>query len=78
MEYPLDRILVIRSSEHLLDDELTCSGDNRRLITEVCVLEQDASILFVNADGILDGANTAFPGRELGIKIMDGTLTVTS
>jgi hypothetical protein len=36
------------------DDEFAPSGDNDRVVTEISVLEQDARILFVNANSILD------------------------
>lgn len=55
MEDPVHTIFVIRGSENVGDDELAASGDNDRIIAEVSVLEQNSSILFVNADGVLNG-----------------------
>lgn len=55
MENPVHAVLVVCCSENVGDDELAASGDNNRVVAEVGVLEQDPSILFVNADGVLDG-----------------------
>ena len=54
MKDPVDAVFVICSGENVRDNELSAAGNNDRIVTEVSVLEQDACILLVNANSILD------------------------
>lgn len=78
VEHPGDDVLVVGGGEDLLDDQLAATGDDDGIVTEVAMLEEDAGILLVNADGILDGAKTTITGRELGIHVVNGALAVAA
>jgi hypothetical protein len=78
MEDPLDGILVVGSSEDLLDNELAGSGDNGRVISEIGVLEKNAVILLVDADGVLNLADSTSLSGHKGIEIVDRALAVAT
>lgn len=78
VEDPLDGVLVVGSSEDLLDDQLAGTGDNNRVVTEVGVLEEDTGILLVDADGVLDLADSTIAAGELGVKVVDCALAVAA
>jgi hypothetical protein len=78
MEDPLDGIFVVGSCKDLLHDELASARDNDRVIPEITVLVKNTGVLFVYADGVLDGADATVAGRELGIEIMDGSFAIAA
>ena len=78
MKYPLHGIFIICRSEYLLDDELSSASHNDRIIPKVGMLEQDAVVLFVDADGILDETDAAVLSGEVSIEIMDPAFAVAS
>ena len=78
MENPLDSVFIVGGSKDVLNDQLSCSCHDDRLVSEVRVLEEDAIIFLVNADGILDRSHSASLRREVGIQIMDRAFTVAA
>lgn len=78
VEDPLAGVLVVGGSEDLLDDELAGSCDGDGLVSEVGVLHQDSVVLFVDADGVLDGAEGTVAGSEFGVEVVDDTLAVAA
>jgi hypothetical protein len=78
VEDPLNSIFVVGGSEDLLDDELACAGNSDRLVSEVRVLEENAGVLLVDADGVLDGLDVSITGWELSVEIVDGTLAIAA
>jgi hypothetical protein len=54
MEDPVNTVLVVRRCEDVRDDELATSCYNDRIVTKISMLEENAGIFFVNANGILD------------------------
>ena len=54
MEDPVHAVLVVRGCKNVRDYEFAASGDDDGVVTEVRVLEENASIFFVNANGIFD------------------------
>lgn len=78
VEDPLAGVLVVGRSEDLLHDELARPSDDDGIVTEVAVLEEDAVVLFVDANGVLDVANRPIPRREIGIEVVDSTLAVAA
>ena len=54
MEDPVNAVLVVRRCEDVGDEELATSCYNDRIVTEIRMLEENASIFFVNANSILD------------------------
>lgn len=67
----LNSIFIVGGGEDLLDNQLPCSGDDHGFVPEVRVLKQDAAILLVNADGVLNGADLAGSCWELGIEVVN-------
>jgi hypothetical protein len=57
--YPIDAVFIVSRREDLTNDELRRTCDSAGLISEIRVLEQNASILFVDTDSILDGLRLA-------------------
>lgn len=67
----LNSVLVVGRREDLLDNKLPRACHDARIIPEVSVLEEDAGVLFMDAYGVLDGADLARPRRELGVQVVD-------
>jgi len=61
VEDPVHAVLVVCGSEDVRNDEFPASGDNDGVITEIGVLEQNASILLVDADGVLNRGTLSCP-----------------
>ena len=78
MENPLDSILVVGSSENVLHDQLTSPCHNHRVISEVRVFKQDAVVLLMDADCILDRPYSTCLGWEVCIDIMNCTLAIAA
>ena len=78
VEDPLDGVLVVGGGEDLLDDELAGAGDNGGVVAEVGVLEEQAVVLLVDANGVLDEADAAVLGGELGVEVADEALAVAA
>lgn len=68
--------LVIGSGEDLGDDELPGPSDRAASVAEVGVLEQDAGVLFVDANGVLDRFGTSISSDEVGVHVVNGSLAV--
>ena len=54
VEDPVHAVLVVSSGEDVRDDELAGASHRNAVITEVGVLEQNPSILFVDTDSVFD------------------------
>lgn len=67
MEDPVHTVLVVCGGEDVRDDEFSTTGDNDGIVTEISVLEQNASIFFVNANSILDGGALSCSVYKCGI-----------
>lgn len=78
VEDPGHHVLVVGGREDLLDDELAAARHNDGVVAEVGVLEQDAGVLFVDADGVFDLPNAADARGELGIEVVNGALAVAA
>lgn len=59
VEDPVDAVLVVGGREDLGDNELAAARHDGRAVAEIRVFEQDAGILLVDADGVLDGDGRA-------------------
>ncbi len=77
MEDPLDSILVIGRREYLLENKLARPGHNRRLVSKVRMLEEEAVVLLVDANSVLDVPDGPVLGGELGVEVADIPLAVT-
>lgn len=73
---PVDAVLVVCGGEDLGDDELAATGHDSGAVAEVGVLEQDARVLFVDADSVFDGHGSTSTVAKLGIQIVDNTFAV--
>lgn len=78
VEDPLDGVLVVGGGEDLLDDEAAGAGDDDGVVAEVAVLEEDAGVLLMDADGVLDGAQGAVARGEGRVEVVDGALAVAA
>lgn len=78
MEDPLDCVFVVCSGKDLLNNELAAAGDDDGVVAEVGVLEEDAAVLLVDANGVLDGAHAAVAGGELGVEVVDLALAIAA
>ena len=65
VEGPVHRVLVVRSGEHVRQDELAGPRGRARVVAEVGVLYQDARVLLVDADCVVDGGVGAGAGDEV-------------
>lgn len=73
-----DSIFVVGCRENLLDYKLPPACDNRGVISEVSMLEEDTIIFFMNTDGILDLTHATRLGREVSIQVVDRALAITA
>jgi hypothetical protein len=78
MENPLNSVLIVGSGEDLLDDQFSCASDNGRIVSEVGVLKEQSVILLMDTSGVLDKADLAILGGELGIKVTDIPFAITA
>lgn len=78
MEIPIDAIFVVGSCEDVRDDEFSATGYNDGVISKIGMLEQNAGVLFMHADGVLDGL--ARPGAvdEVGVHVVYGSFAITT
>lgn len=67
MEDPVDAIFVIGGCEDLADEELARAGHGAAVVAEVGVLEEDAGVFFVDADGVFDGFGDTGTVDEFGV-----------
>lgn len=63
----LNSIFVVCGSENLLNDQFPRSRNNDRLVSKVSMLEQNAIVFFVDANGVLDLSDAAIARGELCI-----------
>lgn len=71
-------VLVVGGRDDLRDDELAVAGGDDGAVTVVGVLVEDAVVLLVDADGVLENGGLARVGRHDGIHVVDGALAVAS
>jgi hypothetical protein len=76
VKHPVYTIFVIGGSEYVRDNEFATAGYCDAIIPEVGVFEQNPSVFFVDADGVLDGGRSASPVDKRRVHIMDRTLLV--
>ncbi len=74
----IELVSFVTYREDLLDDELARPRDDGAVVTEVGVLEEDAVVLLVDADGVLDRLDGAGPRREVRVQVVDRTLAVAA
>lgn len=55
VEDPVNTVLVVRCCEDVRDKKLPSASHNDGVVTEISVLEQNASVFFVDAYGVLNG-----------------------
>ena len=70
MQDPVDSVPVVGCCEDLADDQFTSPRDSGRIVPEVGVLKEYSSILFVDADGILDRLCRTAAIDEGGVEIL--------
>lgn len=70
--------LIIRRSENLRDDQLSCTSDSTAIIAEISVFEKNASILLMNAYSVLDRLSLASPIDKVSIYVMNRALAVAA
>jgi hypothetical protein len=75
---PVHTILIVCCCKDVRDDKLSSSSNNDRVVTEVGVLEENARILLMNTNSILDSRALAGPIDECSIHIVDSTLAITT
>lgn len=78
MQNPVHAILVVGSSENMGDDKLSCASHDHAVVTEVGMLEQNAVVFFVDANGVLDGCGGSSTVDESGVEVVNRTLAVTA
>ena len=78
MEDPVYTVLIIGCCEDVADNELPGPSHNDRVVSEVCVLEQDTSVFLVDADRILDGDRSTSSVDKFGVHIVDTALAVAA
>lgn len=78
VEDPIDTVFVVGCSEDVRDDKLAGTSHSRCLVTEIHVLEQDASVLFVDANGILDRLRFASFVDKGEVHVMDRAFAVAA
>ena len=78
MKDPVHRIFVIGCRKDVGDDEFTTSGNDDGVIAEIGVFEEDASIFFVDANGVLDCLRSSSTIDKVGIHVMNGTFTIAA
>lgn len=78
VEDPGHHVLVVGGREDLLDDELAAARYDDRVVAEVGMLEQDAGVLLVDADGVFNLPNAADARGELGVEVVNGALAVAA
>ena len=78
VEDPVDAVFVVGRREDVRDDELARPRHDDRVVAEVGVLEEDARVFLVDADGVLD--RRAGPGAvdEGGVQVVDRALAVAA
>lgn len=65
MEDPVHAVLVIRGSKNLGNDKLPASCDDRGIVAEVCVFEEDARVFLVDTDSVFNCyGGTGFIGED--------------
>jgi hypothetical protein len=78
VEDPVHAVLVVGRGEDVRDDQLPSTCDDDRVVPEVSMLEQDARILLVDADGVLDDGACTRLVDERGVHVVNGSLAVTA
>lgn len=78
VELKSEDVLVVGNSDDALDDKLTVSCNGSSASSVVCVLPEDAIILFVNADSVGHGLRFALVIRELAGEVVDRAETITA
>ena len=76
MEDPVHAVFVIGRGENVGDEQFPPSSHNDRVVSEVGVLEEDAGVFFVDADGILNGLACTGTVDKVRIHIVDRPLTI--
>ena len=71
VEIPVEGIFVIADGADRGDHQLAATPDLGAFGTEIPMFPEDAVILLMDADGLLDLENAAFHGVQLGIQIGD-------
>ena len=75
---PVDAVFVVGGGEDLRDEELACAGYCTGFVAEVGVLEQNACVFFVDADGVLNLLSRSGSVDKVGVHVVDLSLTVTA
>jgi hypothetical protein len=78
MKDPVDAIFVVGSCEDMADHQLSCPCHCARIVTEVRMLEQDAAILLMDANRVLDGLGFPSLVDESSIHVVYCTFAVAS
>ncbi len=64
---PVDGVFVIGGGKDVGDDQFAATGGDDGVVPEVSVFEEDTSVLFVDADGVLDCLRVPSAIDEIGI-----------
>lgn len=78
MEDPVHAVFVVGGGEDVGNNELAATGDDDGVVAEVGVLEEDAGIFLMDADGVFDDLSGACTVHELCVHIVDAALAVAS
>lgn len=78
VEDPVDAVLVVGRGEDLANDQLAGARDNDRVVAEIRVLEQNAVVFLVDADGVLDRLGRPGAVDELGVHVVDAAFAVAA
>jgi hypothetical protein len=78
VENPVNAILIVSSGKNMADDKLPRSRNSARVIAEVRMLEQNASVFLMNANCVLDRLRLPSLVDKCCIHVVDRTFAVAS
>lgn len=78
MQDPVHAVLVVCGGEDLGNDEFARAGGGAGFVAEVGVLEEDAGVFFVDADGVLDRLGVAGAVHKVCVQVVDRALAVAA
>lgn len=71
-------VVVVCGGDDLRDDELAVASRDGLAVAVVGVLEREAVVLLVDADGVLDEGGLAGADGQDGVQVVDGALAVAA
>jgi hypothetical protein len=78
VEDPIDAVLVVCGGKDVANDELAGTRYGYGIVTEICVLEENTVIFFVDADGIFDGCGCTGTIHKGCIQVVDCAFAIAA